>query len=448
MWGFNNQENAISIPGGQNVTLAGSGNGYISQLITGSGNILMNGTGTWELDAGETNWTGNITVNSGTLEIGPNCFLQSYAGSQTITVNSGAKIQVNNWSYGAAGGFGNLWNGPSQCAVNGGTIEYVGSGSPGGTSQGIAIGTGGLTLLSSTPGVTWPWWDSTWPFNSANGITLGGVGNGIMYNAITGSGPVTKTGSGTWTFVAADNYSGNTVINSGTLALGSSGFIPNTPRISIASGATLDVSAQTSPLLLGSGQSIQTGANGTNPAGTVVLGAAAGLTLSSGGLSFSSYGGGGIAPLTLIGAGSLALNGTPVTLTTTVTLPVGAYTLIAAPGGARVSGTPGALTVNGSGTAAAATLSVSSGQLILIVGSPPGAANATLSLNQTNSTAIFYGVAGSYYVTQRSTNLTTAGWMSIGTNAAPANGLFQVIDSYLDLGGVPPGAAYYRLQPR
>ncbi len=445
--------NPIQIPSSQTLTLSGAGNAYMAQTIFGSGNLAKSGTGIWELDNTESSggnpFTGNITVNSGVLEIGPNCLLSGLGGSQTITVNSGTKIQVNNWSYGAAGGFGNLWNGPSQCAVNGGTIEYVGSGSPGGTSQGIAIGIGGLTLLSSTPGVTWPWWDSGWPFNSANGITLGGVGNGIMYNSITGSGPVTKTGPGTWTLAAADNYSGNTVINSGTLALSSAGSIVGTTQLFIASGAAFDVSAQTSPLQLGSTQSLNAGANGTNPAGTIVLGAAAGLTLSSGGLSFSNYAGGGIAPLTLIGAGSFALNGAPVTITTTANLPVGTYTLIAAPGAATVSGTPSALTVNGSGTAAAATLAVSSGQLILIVGSPPGAVNATLSFNQTNSMAMFYGVAGSYYVTQRSTNLTTgSGWVSIGTNAAPANGLFQVMDRYLDLGGVSPGSAYYRLQPR
>ena len=443
---------AVSLTsGGGNVVLGGvisdGGSGY-GLTTAGSGQLTLTNLETY---------SGNTTIASGTTltvsSLGE-LYDASWTPGAVITVNSGGTFQVNGWGYGILGGPGQLGTATNNIIINGGTIEYLGNGANF-WEQSYFIGSGGCTLKASGSG-TWSLrgflnggGGADNPINNTPGLTLTGTGNAVLGQYIFGSGTLTMNGTGTWTLSNTNTYSGNTLINSGTLALGSSGSIPNTPRISIASGAKLDVSAQTSPLLLGSGQSIQTGANGTNPAGTIVLGAAAGLTLSSGGLSFSNYAGGGIAPFTLIGAGSFALNGAPVILTTTAILPAGTYTLIAAPGAATVSGTPGALTINGSGTVAAATLAVSSGQLILIVGSPPGVANATVSLNQTNSTVMFYGVAGSYYVTQRSTNLTTgAGWVSIGTNASPATGPFQVMDRYLDLGGVSPGSAFYRLQPR
>jgi len=69
------------------------------------------------------------------------------------------------------------------------------------------------------------------PFN----ITHNGV--------ISGSGSLTKTGNGILTLNTNDTYSGNTIINGGTLTLGATGSISNSPQISVASGAVFNVSA-------------------------------------------------------------------------------------------------------------------------------------------------------------------------------------------------------------
>ena len=75
---------------------------------------------------------------------------------------------------------------------------------------------------------------------------------------------------------------------------------------------------------------------------------------------------------------------------------------------------------------------------------------ATLVHSSTNVTAIFYGIPGSQYTVLRSTNLTgAASWVSISTNTAPTNGLFQVKDDFHDLGRpVPPlpGSVFYLLR--
>jgi PKD repeat protein len=78
-----------------------------------------------------------------------------------------------------------------------------------------------------------------------------------------------------------NTYSGATIINNGTLAVIGTGLITNTPNISIASGATLDVSGRAGgSMTLVSGQTLQ--GNGTVQ-GSLIL--ANGSTLSPGGSS-------------------------------------------------------------------------------------------------------------------------------------------------------------------
>ena len=60
---------------------------------------------------------------------------------------------------------------------------------------------------------------------------------------IYGTGSLTKTGMGTLTLNGADVYTGDTIVNAGTLALDPSGSFADTTNIVVASGATLDVSA-------------------------------------------------------------------------------------------------------------------------------------------------------------------------------------------------------------
>lgn len=55
------------------------------------------------------------------------------------------------------------------------------------------------------------------------------------------------------------------------------------------------------------------------------------------------------------------------------------------------------------------------------------------------------GTPGAIYRTQRSTDLTT--WVNVATNTTSAGGGIGLTDSFGDLGGIPPTAAFYRLQP-
>jgi hypothetical protein len=85
------------------------------------------------------------------------------------------------------------------------------------------------------------------------------------------------------------------------------------------------------------------------------------------------------------------------------------------------------------------------GLINLVVASSPLFGQATSVANSGGgpTTLNFYGFPGYSYSVQRSTDL--ASWTTIWTTNAPPGGPFVYIDTYGDLGGAPPSAAYYRL---
>lgn len=120
-----------------------------------------------------------------------------------------------------------------------------------------------------------------------NKVSLDGSGSITVSSKITGSGKrltVTGSGSGSLTLSGGNTYSGDTTVSGGTLKLSGSGSIANSPVLSVASGATLDVSAVTGGYRLTSTQTLK--GNGTvsgssTIAGTIAPGASVG-TLNTG----------------------------------------------------------------------------------------------------------------------------------------------------------------------
>jgi len=96
-------------------------------------------------------------------------------------------------------------------------------------------GTGALTL---TGGIT---------ADSARNLLIGGNGEMIMSGVIAApTHDLTYLGDGTLTLSNADNtYAGNTVVSAGKLVIGAAGAVSNSPVISVAAGATCDVSSVT-----------------------------------------------------------------------------------------------------------------------------------------------------------------------------------------------------------
>jgi hypothetical protein len=73
-----------------------------------------------------------------------------------------------------------------------------------------------------------------------------------------------------------------------------------------------------------------------------------------------------------------------------------------------------------------------------------------ISPTSANLTITFFGIPGHQYTIERSTNLVTGlGWVPISTNILTISGVFQVSDSFNDLGITAPpipSSAFYRLR--
>ena len=407
------------------VELAGS--------IANSGNVpanVNNGATLILAKGGVVNALGNTaTVNSGgTLQLaGPSVY--QIVGPKSVSVNSGGVFDLNgqtqNWNNQA----GNL------------SLNGTGIGSVGGLINSNTAATGILTNSSAASIVT-----------LAGASSIGGPGNISIYGGIAGNFGLTKVGTGTLTLFGANTYSGDTTISSGTLMLATGGTLASsTTNIIVASGAGFDVSTPTTPLTLGSGQTLKASATGANTTGTITVGSGKNLTLgnTTTGLAFTAYAGGATPPLTVTGtsAGALDLNGKPVTVTTTTALAAGTYKLIAKSGSATVTGTPGTLTWNGSGSSgvvsgATPTLQVVSGELWLYV--PSISTSGSLSALTT-----IYGAASS----SSSVTVSAVG-LSVNLTATAPSSSFQVSSdnstwgntaTFTQSGGSAGGTLYVRL---
>ena len=136
----------------------------------------------------------------------------------------------------------------------------------------------------------------------ANTLTAGTANSTSFAGTISGSGGLTKQGSGTLTLTGDNLYTGTTTVNAGTLAIGAGGSLSLSTAVNLAaSGATFDIS-------LGGSQFLQdlTGVGGS----AVKLGANR-LTLgfSDTQRPSSAWTSSGTGRLTKQGSGTLTLTG-------------------------------------------------------------------------------------------------------------------------------------------
>jgi len=182
----------VASPNPDTLTFGGSysGTNFFSGAMSGNGNIVADGAGTWVL-GGANVQRGTVTVNSGTLRAG------------------------------VAGAFGNA----TGFIVNGGTLDLGGfdlvAPSLTGTGGAVALGAQTLTVDAKTTQV------------------FGGT--------ITGTGGLRKTGAGSLTLTGANSYTGATTVGGGRLGLdfsGAGGPVNNIVSASSAlvlTGGTLEV---------------------------------------------------------------------------------------------------------------------------------------------------------------------------------------------------------------
>jgi fibronectin-binding autotransporter adhesin len=272
---------------------------YGGQVITTNLNVGNNGSGVSYLTAyiagGTVTNFGNVYISQGTagrgsrvLQTGglfvvpdPNLVYASGYGTDAAP----ATAVINNFAVtGGTNIVGGLYlgstNGTGVTTVNftNGGVIYVGSQgivSNGAATVSVSLNSGGLF------GATAPWTGGAAMKLSGGMFTFqtadmnGNPNNITLSNSLTAAGGLIKTGGGTLGLQAANTYSGNTVVLTGTLALGSAATLTS-PSIFVGSGATYDISQVIGYTLNGgqtlSGSGTVNGAVNVASAGTIFPG--------------------------------------------------------------------------------------------------------------------------------------------------------------------------------
>jgi autotransporter-associated beta strand protein len=373
--------NNVGGTGSPALTNNGSGSGYVGMgaLQATVGRVVQDSaTSTLGLRANNSAYNGNVEIRKGTVSIGTSSNnLGNAASGQVILGGSGsdaATLEINDNSsqtYVAK---------PIMLGTASGLLKIVlrdDTGVNTHTLTGPISGNNSLTLENQGG-------DDKLTFNSGglnNAGTITHIGDGsgdLTISAVIGSnvtGLIQSSATSKMVLTKANTYAGNTTITAGTLKLGAAGSISNTPRISIAAGATYDVSAITSYTLSGS-TALSAAGMGAGP-GTTAADIKGATTVDLGSqaleLTFTPttlWRGDTNHPALLISQGTLKLNNNAITINNASGAPLGTgtYRLIEVTDGA-IAGTPNAaVTVTGSGIIGGTpSLSVSGGYVNLII---------------------------------------------------------------------------------
>lgn len=271
----------IEIDGGGSLTFNQSTAQTLGSAIIGNGSVIQAGAGTLTL-TGVNTYTGGTTVNAGALALGPggsllaNAALTIDGGSFNLNGNDQTVGQLSGTAGTIALGAGTLTVNQSSSTYFGGTINGTGSLVISGTGA-LQLNTGstysgGTTLSGGTLGIGGPGSLGTGPltiaassivqldfnfFSLANPIVIqSGVaatfytsGTATLSGVISGGGTLVKTGTAVFGpapplyLNAAETYTGPTIVNSGTLAIGPEGSISRSSGVDLAAaGTTFDIS--------------------------------------------------------------------------------------------------------------------------------------------------------------------------------------------------------------
>jgi autotransporter-associated beta strand protein len=222
--------------------------GTYGTVFAGTGDLTKSGSGRVTL-TGENTYSGGTTIEAGILEIGnggtSGSIIGNVANSGTLAFN-----RSNNSSFsGTVTGTGNVTKaGAGTLTVTGSLSHSGGTTISAGT---LEIGNGGTSgSLSGNVSNS-----GTLAFNRSDNIDFGGI--------VSGTGDVVKKGAGTLTLTGASTYSGDTLIQEGTLKLGTGGSLAASTDVNVAEDAVFDLNshAQTVASLRGTGE-VKLGASG------------------------------------------------------------------------------------------------------------------------------------------------------------------------------------------
>jgi fibronectin-binding autotransporter adhesin len=228
-----------------------------------SGTIIVNSPGTgFVMESGITD--GGASAVNGLVFAGTTGLKKTTAGTVTYnqkdlhqyigatSLEQGVLVIKTLKDGGQASGVGASTSDAANLVFNGGTLRFSGAATS--TDRNYTLGTNGGSLEASGSGALTVGGNMTTAADSGTqAFTLGGTNVGL--NTISGAindgtgtnkTSLAKTGAGKWVLSGANDYTGDTVINAGTLALVTAGTnnIAGSATINVA-GGTFDVSGVT-----------------------------------------------------------------------------------------------------------------------------------------------------------------------------------------------------------
>ena len=172
-------------------------------VISGTGSVMQNGSGTTILTSDNT-YTGGTTISAGTLQVGnggtTGAILGDVVANGTLAFN-----RSDTYTFGGTiSGTGSVSQAGTGTTILSGANSYTGGTTiSGGTLQLGSGGTAGGIVGNVTN-------NGALAFNRSDAVVFGG--------AISGSGSVSQLGSGTTTLSGVNTYAGGTTIAAGTLS--------------------------------------------------------------------------------------------------------------------------------------------------------------------------------------------------------------------------------------
>ena len=257
--------------GGFLLTVGGSGNTSISSVIGGTGGLTKTGAGTLTL-SGTNTFSGQLTVESGTLSIGSinGASANGALGNSALAVILGSSGNTGTLRYtgNSTGNINKVFSlaagGTSQFDVTSVASNLTLSGNNTGTGNLIKTGAGVLTLsgnngaygsITINAGALQLGYGGTggalntgsaisigagavFAINRSNAVTQGTTFSGA---ALSGDGAFSQYGSGTTTLNVANTYKGGTTISGGTLSIAAANHLGHADSNLIFNGGTLQI---------------------------------------------------------------------------------------------------------------------------------------------------------------------------------------------------------------
>jgi outer membrane autotransporter protein len=251
-----------------NVTFNQSTSGTYAGIMSGTGGLTKTGTGTLTLSGANT-YTGATTISAGTLQAANTSALGS---NSTVTVGGGSLDLTTGLSIGSLAGAGNVTLNANTLTTGGNntSTSYSGilSGTGGLTKQGSGTqtltGTNTYTGGTTVSGGTLQGTTTSLQGNIINNanVTFDQTTNGTYAGVMSGTGSFTQAGTGNTNLTGVNTYTGTTTINDGILSV--NGSIANSST-TVNTGATLGGSGTVGNVTINSGGTFAPG----NSIGTI-----------------------------------------------------------------------------------------------------------------------------------------------------------------------------------